>query len=240
MSRAQKFKEYAATARVRVGFDATNVKFSGETGKWTVGKDVDVQDFNGRELLADVGDLLRGYRKFTADRMPVPVYAVARVDSNIEPPPREALGDLDQRTWPKNRFSDTPKDPWSWVSILPLIDCATGETLVYATETSGGHDAIATLADAFAVRPEDSTQLPMVALASCNKLGSTGRRYFFPILRILRWEGRPSDARHLQPPPLPLPAASDQGALPLGGNGSVPAGTGNNGRARGMADDIPF
>jgi hypothetical protein len=231
-SKRDRFKKFANDAHAHTGLDATFLKFGAEVGVWSVGKDDNYTDYSGRELLADVPDLMHGWRKFVNTKPVTPVYAISRVDDDASPPLREMLGDHDEREWQRDKFSGSPRDPWVWVSALPFIDPDTGDTLAFVTESSGGHDAVGALADAFAAQPEDTDQLPRVCLASHSRVGSNGKRYHFPILRILRWEPRPANARHLLPPPSPVPAAAAQRELDLGGH--------HRGNGHAPESDIPF
>jgi hypothetical protein len=237
-NRSAKFKKYATDARAGRGFDATFLKFSAETGNWSAGKDDAHRDFNNKELLADIGDLMTGWRKFVDDAKTF-VYAVTRLDGDAEPPARESLGDRDEQQWRVSKYNGRRMDPWPWIAVLPLIDPKTGESLVFVAE-GPSHDATSALSDALALRDDGDPKVPRIVLASHSTVNAGGKRWHYPIFRISGWEERPADTRHLQPPPLPLLSSAedqaelalDAGAIPLRTNGRAPSATAD--------DDIPF
>jgi hypothetical protein len=247
-TRRDKFRKAASEARASTGVDAINVKFyaepvtnekypelSKQAGSYWVGRDSESRDVSGMTFIADVGDTMRGFRKFVGEgkAKAIPVYAIVTIGGDVLPPKREDLGDNDQGKWPASKFREgEPQDPWRVIWILPAYDERTGDTVVLAFETVGGIASIGDLVDAYAERPEGDEKLPLISLQSHSRLGSNGRRYFFPILRIEGWVDRPADARRLTPPPLPIEPVMNQGEL---------FGARANGKGTPLVDEsIPF
>jgi hypothetical protein len=222
-SYSDRFKKYAAKARNRQGFDATLLKFGGDNGNWTSGKKPDVVDRNGRRLGADVPDMMHGHLKF-ADNLPI--YDLCRVDSDVVPRPREALGDLDKNLWRNG------EDPWRWIAALSLFDLETHEIFLFTTSSMGGLDATGVLAEAYAdnvaAHPEDVNRLPVVELASDSYVNTKGKKIFNPIFDIVDWAERPAGIRRLKPPPPPPLAIEEQGSLDFDEDGGSPDGDDTN------------
>jgi hypothetical protein len=253
-TRREKLKKAAAEARAGTGIDAPAIKFlsepvinvehpeyAKEAGTFWLGKDTEAKNITGKKFVADVDDIMKGYRKFTDGKVKVPVYAVVAVSGDILPPEREMLGDLNEWQWPPSKFREGERqDPWRRIWILPLYDLETGDVVVFSPETNGGINAIADLVDAYAGRPDGDEKLPLVSLQSYSRVGSNGKRLAFPILRVESWVDRPAGAHRLSPPPLPVAPASASGQDELDFSGGSPRPRKDRGGADPFDDSIPF
>ena len=200
--RRDKYTRFAGRTRALVGWDASFAKFDFSTGKWSVGKED--QDLTDCEVLADIGGLMEGFRKYTETTKSF-AYAMVAVDSDDGIPARETLGDLDQERWPtpKNSRNGQRRDPWRRASALPMyVPEKPADAIVFVADASA-LDTIADLADAYAFRPGDREEVCRVVLGS---QGPNAAGYYRPVLRIKEWVARPEEARRILPPPLPLPA----------------------------------
>jgi hypothetical protein len=106
------FEEFGNEISARRGFEATVLKCSGDTGEWTAGKKN--TRMNGKKLVADIIDLMKGWLSFKDGK---PIYGVVRVEDRISPPQREDLGDTDEQLW-----GEKQEDPWKKVIVLPFFD----------------------------------------------------------------------------------------------------------------------
>jgi hypothetical protein len=207
-NRAAKLKRFASHARARAGLDLPTIKFvATDKGGFHVGKDSNYECFTDKELIAHVGDILVGYRKFVNGG--APVYAVVGLlDDDATPPARELLGDLDEDKWPEAKYAKDPqrkKDPWQPVTVLPLYSEETETLYIFATELVSGHDAIGALADELAGKPDDFTKLPLVQLVDRPSGG-----FHKPFLKILDWVDPPDDVQRVIAPPLPVAATEPE------------------------------
>jgi hypothetical protein len=191
----ERFEEFGNEMSGPRGFDATLLKYSGVTGEWTAGKNC--TSMNGKKLVADMTDLMKGWQTFK-DRKPV--YAVVRVADGISAPRREDLGDTDEQLWDEKQG-----DPWKPVAVLPLFDLETHETFIFPTTTDGGKSAVGVLAKAFFAerRKHSGEMLPIVELETDSYVNNRGKRIFTPILDIIGWTDRPVAVKRSLPPPMP-------------------------------------
>jgi hypothetical protein len=225
-SKREHYRRYAA--RHAGGIDATFVRFVMETGKWLTGKvGNNPTELNGKQFLADTGNLLEGYRKFPreGEASRAPIWAVTMVSSG-KLVDRAALGDLDETKWELSKFSDERRNPWQPVSCVGLIVPEEPyDVWAFVAENPSGATAIAQLMDAMVARLDPIDELPdpnapasnghcredevpLVALE--NRPGGGPKGLFSPVLRIVRWQARPATARILRAPPLPLPPTPRQ------------------------------
>jgi hypothetical protein len=192
----QAFEEFGKELSARRGLEAMILKYNAETGEWTAGKDG--TPMNGKKLVADIADLMKGWRSFK-DRKPI--HAVVRVEDRIPAPRREDLGDTDKRLWDSKQG-----DPWKFVAMLPLFDPETHETFMFTTSTDGGAKAVNLLVDAFVVKqrpPRPVPALPIVELGSDSYINNKYNRICTPILDIIGWTDRPVAVKRSLPPPMP-------------------------------------
>ena len=139
------------------GFEATFLKFNGETGEWKAGKSA--TSMNQKKLVADIPDVMKGWQRFKERK---PCYALVRVNDGIAPPRRKDLGDIDEGLWDRKEG-----DPWKYVAGLPFFDLETRECFVFITSTDGGTKAIGALVKAFAAEQRAPThKLPFIELDS--------------------------------------------------------------------------
>lgn len=190
----QPFEEFGNENSGQFGFEATVLKFNGQTGEWTAWKNG--TSMNGKKLVADVPDLMKGWMRFK-DRKPI--YAVVRFADRISPPLREDLSDTDETLWDEKQG-----DPWKPVTVLPFFDLETREPFIFTTSTDGGTKAVASLVNAFVAerRERSSKKLPIVELDSDSYVNK-GKRIFTPVLSIIGWTDRPDAVKRSLPPPMP-------------------------------------
>jgi hypothetical protein len=192
------FEEFVNEISARRGFEATVLKCNGDTGEWTAGKKN--TPMNGKKLVADITDLMKGWLSFKDGK---PIYAVVRVEDRISLPRREGLGDTDERLW-----GEKQEDPWKKVMVVPFFDLETRETFIFSTTTEGGTGAVGSLVNAFTVeqheRPKTVPTLPVVELDNDDYVNKkNGKRIFTPVLDIIGWTDRPVGVKRSLPPPMP-------------------------------------
>jgi len=175
------FRQFADAARVKQNFDGTILKYT--KGNWTAGKDG--IDMNGAQIVALVDRLAVGWTKWL-DRRPVD-YRVGYVAEGFRPPRRQELDMVDETTWPRD-FNGDVRDPWQFGLHLPLADLETTEQYIFSTSSSGGREAIASLADAYANhRAQGKTTLPLVELNTDSYDHRSYGQVNVPKLDILKW-----------------------------------------------------
>ena len=196
MSDLSLFRQSASRMRSGEGraFDGDFVTFNGESGGWKSGKNKTLID--GRQLVADIYDLIVGWQAYRDDKFIYAGHGLAR--DNHEPPPREQLDENDKRFW------RNPQDPWRLTYYLALHDPATREQFIFSTSSGGGKDALANLQEAFAdhnekAAPEDY-EWPFVELASDHYVNTYGKKIFKPIFETVDWVKPPPAFRLPKPP----------------------------------------
>jgi len=198
----ENYRAFANAARVRQNFEGTILKYI--KGNWTAGKDG--TDMNGAELLALVDRLAVGWTKWI-DRRPVD-YRVGFVSEGFRPPRRQDLDMQNENQWPEN-FSGNPKDPWQFGMHLPLFDESKAEQYIFTTQSQGGRNAIAALAEAYAdKRASGKNELPMVELGTDSYDHRSYGSVDIPLLNILGWKEPPK----IVTTPKALPSAPMEGA----------------------------
>ena len=233
----QPFEEFGNEISARRGFEATVLKCNGDTGEWTAGKKN--TPMNGKKLVADITDLMKGWLSFKDGK---PTYAVVRVADGTSPPRREDLGDTDERLW-----GEKLEDPWKKVIVLPFFDPETRETFTYSTTTEGGTRAVGSLVNAFTAeqheRPKTVPTLPVVELDNDSYVNNRGKRVFTPILGIIGWIDRPVGVKRSLPPPMPnfitVKAEADRNNPPPSSDDQVNQLVRKNG-GHTKYDDVPF
>jgi hypothetical protein len=154
------FQKFADEARARPSFEADYLDHNYKSGEWKCGRDKVIS--NGRQLGADIADLMIGWFKFDEENRRS-TYILVRVDAGQPPKRRDELGDRDESRW------NDGKDPWRFVRVLPLFDDETHESLIYTASSFGGYDAVAALTQAWIDNckhhPEDADKVPLVGLA---------------------------------------------------------------------------
>src|SRR5262245_19395197 len=188
------FRRSAAAMRSGTGFEGDFLRFSGESGKWSCGKEN--TDVAGRRIIADVTDMLVGWQKFK-DKRPVQ-YGGGRIIDGHQLPPRSELDEQDEAKWRNSQ------DPWQVTYYLAAFDDETGQTLIFTTSSRGGKDWLAGLQDEFAIhndgRPPTEWQWPRVELTSESYINSYGKKFYAPIFRVLEWCDPPANFKAIRPP----------------------------------------
>jgi hypothetical protein len=197
-----------AASLAQPGMDCTQLKFS--KGRWLAGRDE--QDAGGKLLLADLDNLMIGWRRWSDKR--ITDQAVGLVGEGFKPPRREDLGDMDDRQWERDS-NGKPSDPWQFGFYIRLVDPETEEAFAWSATSNGARRVVGDLLNAFVRRrrkhPEACT--PLIRLAADFYKHKDFGRVDIPKLEIVEW--RASDT----PPSLPAPDGSDDAE---------------------MKDDIPF
>ena len=193
-----------------VFFEGDYVFFNGQSGKWTRGPDKEPIGATV-PFLCNMHEISVGWIKFVdgkiADRQ------IGRIIDGYVRPPRETLGDLEQRHWPLNRRGER-EDPWKKVTYLPMRCMADDEPVVYGPFSDTARRAIksSSPSTAAATAPGSFPSCCWKTAAFQTHGGTT----YVPEFKIVGWEywdGQP--APEPQPVPLPPPApakAGDQGA----------------------------
>jgi hypothetical protein len=208
------FKKFADEARAKPSFGAGFFDHDYKTGNWfTKNKNKEKINSNGRQLGADVPDVMIGWARYdeTTRRFE---YRVVRVADGVPPPKREELGD---------------PDSWQFVRIMPVFDDETHEQFVIVAKGPSGYEAIGAVADGWVdnnkYHPEDRGKVPLIALCSESYLNKKDNKTNYnPTFDIVGWIIRPSSLRHIRPPAAASPAPT----------------TNKNDGGHGIADEIPF
>jgi hypothetical protein len=107
----------------------------------------------------------------------------------VEPPTRDQLGDLDNTKWEMDTRTNTPRDPWTYTLMLPLLD-SDGEKFVFVTQSNGGIKELGALASAFIKHAFDhgGMEMPLVELSGDKYFNKKFSRYVHtPQINILDW-----------------------------------------------------
>jgi hypothetical protein len=219
-------REAARAMRMRVGFEPPYGRFNGKSGKWLTGSRDDEKELNGRRVLVDCYNAVIAWEKFGTDKKPIYVSAGCLADRH-QPPPREQLGDHDQREWYKGI------DPWTLKIYAALFDPETRERFVFSTPSASGRDATGVLLEAYCDHNNscEVAQWPLAELGAESFVSSFGEKNFKPMFDILDWLEPPNDflVKVLKPPV----------SIPLSALPKLTPPTGSRGRAE-MDDEIPF
>jgi len=146
---------------------------------------------NGRQLLALVHLVAAIHQKWQGNRnVANRVYPMG-----TEPARRDDLGDLDSDQWERDK-NGVPRDPWSLVYVLPLLDQKTGEEFVFHTRSHGGRGAIAKLMRASA-RKRHLGLLPIVSLETDSYKHESFGKIDVPVFKVVEWidDGQPKVER---------------------------------------------
>jgi hypothetical protein len=186
-------------------FDGDFVSFNGETGGWRAGKNK--TDIDGRQLVADVFDLLLGWQKYKEKEKKTVYAGCGFVRDGHQPSKRNELDERDSTYWQRHN-----KDPWQLNYYLAMGDPETREQFIYSTNSGGGKNALAALQTAFADHNEDRApdnyEWPVVELASDSYVNSMDKKIFKPIFDIVSWEKPPAWFRPPKPPATTIAAGA--------------------------------
>jgi hypothetical protein len=209
------------------GMQGEPLKFS--KGRWFAGRSDAEQDVGGKLLIADLENLMTGWRRWWDKKITDQV--VGMVADNFKPPQRNDLGDLENHDWERDS-AGKPSDPWQFGFFLRLLDPDSDEAFAWSATSNGARRAMGDLVNAFAKRrrknPESCT--PLVRLACDYYKHKDYGRVDVPKFEIVEW--RASDSA----PSLPAPDGSDDAPRRHRGD---PISTGRP-RQVDMNDDIPF
>jgi hypothetical protein len=136
-SNVQKFLDEEAPNRI-VG---SRIDFTKE-GEFVVANTEEVVAAE-REFLVLCEETLIEWIKFNGEGQP-PDQIAGLLYSDFVPPPREALGDLDESQWPLG-LSGKAEDPWKRGTYIVLQDVDTHEMFTFVTRSKTGRVAAANL-----------------------------------------------------------------------------------------------
>jgi hypothetical protein len=183
---------YAALAKVAAEESGGAIlKFS--KGEWTSGDDT----LNGATMLADMANLMVGWRKWSDNRI---------VDANIGlaaagfvPKDRQKLGDLNKDEWPCNNIGQ-PTDPWQFGYYLRL-SAEDGQVYTWSAASAGARRAVGDLTRQVIRKRQN----PLVRLATSNYRHRVYGKVVVPSLEVVGWSD-PDTA--LAPPTQAEPVAT--------------------------------
>jgi hypothetical protein len=160
------------------------LKFS--KGRWFTGFGDNEQPADGKELVADIGGLMIGWRCWKEKKI-VDV-RIGYFAEGYRPPQRNELGDLDDSTWERDA-NGKPKDPWSSGYYLRLLDLDGEESFVFSATSKGSRDAVDDMIVKFTKqRKKDPTRCtPVVKLAADWYRHKDFGRVDTPELKIVDW-----------------------------------------------------
>jgi hypothetical protein len=193
-----------AASLVQPGMDGTPIKFS--KGKWLAGRGNDEYSADGKMLVADLENLMIGWRQWRDKRIVDQV--VGMVADHFKPPQRNDLGDLDESQWERDT-SGNPVDPWQLGFFMRLVDEEGDEAFAWSATSNGARRAVGKLVDAFAKRRRKHPNAckPLVKLSTDFYRHQSYGRVDVPLLEIIEW--RSSDSA----PNLPAPDGSGDAAM---------------------------
>jgi hypothetical protein len=154
---------------------------------------------NGAEFTAVMPKLLRAWQNWRAKQLADERVRLDEVGGRMET--RDELGDTDQSKWETDPRGE-PKDPWTYVLKLPLVD-ETGAKYIYTTGSYGGKKAILGLGGEYYVK---RPLLPVVSLQSGTYKHAEYGLPHFPILKVIGWAD-PETFAPVSPGKPRLPAA---------------------------------
>jgi hypothetical protein len=105
-----------------------------KAGEWLYGQSDTVLPL-GTRLAANMPGLRVGWRKWWAAQV-VDDRTVLLVEQ-VPEEPRQSLGDTDPSLWELSP-EGKPRDPWVRTNLFELVDHATGQSYIYATQSKSG------------------------------------------------------------------------------------------------------
>jgi hypothetical protein len=208
-------------------FDGDFINFNGQTGAWTRGPDKEPIGATVM-FLCNMHEVWLGWIKLVDGK--IVDRRIGRLVDGYQRPPREELDDFEEHSWPRNRRSGEPEDPWHQTTYLPMRCMEDDAPCVYgpfaATALRAIRDFVATYR-----RVDRGGKFPVVLLESRSFQNQGGGTTYVPVLKIVGWEywdGTP--APEVEPVPIKPPSAAKPAALPP----RKAPGRGD------MDDEIPF
>lgn len=206
------FEMFAQTEGGSTFFEGDYIQLNGQTGAWSRGFDKEPIGAT-TSFLCNMNELHVGWIKMvdgkTDDRR------IGRVFDGYQRPPRETLGDLDERRWPFNRKGER-EDPWKEAIYLPMRCLDDGESVVFAPLNMTGRRELAKFIKVYC-RANRKGRYPVVSLETRSFENQSGGQTYVPVFRILGWEfwdGEPAPTpAPVQVPIAPAAAAPPQKAL---------------------------
>jgi hypothetical protein len=201
-----------AASMVQPGMNGEPLKFS--KGKWFGGRGNDEYAVDGRLLVADLENLMVGWRRWFDKRITDQVVGV--VAEGFKPPQRNDLADLDDQKWERDA-AGKPVDPWQFGFYLRLVDESDdAKSFAWSATSSGGRKAVGQLVTEFVRRRKKHPNActPLVKLSTDFYRHRDYGRVDVPLLEIVGWQ-----ETETAPVALPAPDGSDD---------------------RDLNDDIPF
>jgi hypothetical protein len=114
---------------------------------------------------------------------------IGRVADKFIPPPRNELGDTDERQWEK-QDDDTRRDPWQFQMSVPVTRLDNQETYRFTTGSKGGLACVSKLTRAYGRHVQDGKPgLPIVELKADHYKHRTYGKIFTPLMIVVGWTG---------------------------------------------------
>jgi hypothetical protein len=122
-------------------------------------------------------------------------------------PERDALGDLDERSWPWDRSGKKRLDPWQRAVYLPMKG-NDGEVVAFRATGQGAIAEIAELVGMYGSADRHG-KFPVVKPDARNFESQHGSTIYVPVFRLVDWQFWEADtpAPSVSPVPLPPPAS---------------------------------
>ncbi len=177
------------------------IKFT-KDGHWVAGADED--DLDGVEMLADMANLMVGWRKWVDGK--IVDLDVGFVATGFVSKERDELNDANKDAWPKNAKGEAT-DPWQFGYYLQLSD-EDGQTYTWAATSDGARQAIGDLSGEFSRKRTN----PRVRLGAGWYKHRIYGRINTPKLEITGWSE--PDAPVLPPTPPRKPMLSGTSGKP--------------------------
>jgi hypothetical protein len=199
-----------ATAPQHILPGSTLLKFI--KGDWIAGQNSEPIKL-GTKALAAMDEYVCGWVKWQGNKPKE--HIMARIARGEAPPPRDALGDLDQSSWELNDKGE-PKDCWQFTHYLGLWDIEANKLYTYTTSSRGGFSAIGVLCRIYANgRKKYPDSFPVVALETGAYAHKEFNRVKTPALTAVRWAPK-SDFYNAT-------GITPEGNDPTNGGGAAPA-----------------
>lgn len=168
-----RFRRIAAKAKAPVRI----LKFT--KGRFEIGADL----VTNRTYIVPMDQLRVGWVKFGGGK--VVDERLGKVADGFIEAERDTLGDLDENAWEID-MARRPRDPWVLTNQLPLVDQESGAVAVFVTNSRGGLDAVAGLADIYARNLH--LGLPIVRLAVDSYEHKSFGRIEVPTFPVIGWD----------------------------------------------------
>jgi hypothetical protein len=119
--RQTRMRKLAEEMNTAGSWNVENLQFAFKDGRWSCGNlEIDEEGLGGSEWVADLDNLLKGYRTYD-ERVKKFRYALVGAFDDTAVPERDTLGDTDPARWSIPKGATERKDPWRSTYALPLF-----------------------------------------------------------------------------------------------------------------------